>query len=361
MLAQDLLIRRDDLSQLRWQDAELRVDSPLEPGQALLRVDRFSLTANNITYGALGDAMQYWGFFPAPEGWGRLPVWGYADVAASRVPELREGERVYGYLAISPYLRVTPERVNARGFMDASPHRAQLPATYQRYERVQPSSEENEDLRALLRPLFGTGLLLDEWLNAEQLFGARRVLLSSASSKTALAAAFMLSRRAGRSFEIVGLTSPRNRAFCERVGYYDRALEYAALTSLSTDVPTVALDFAGDASLLKRVHGHFATALRHSALIGLTHRAGALEPPAGELPGPKPELFFAPAHLDTAVRKSGPEAFSARVAAALEAFFASTKPWLHIEHGSGPAAIEAAYRRVLDGKLEPNRGIVLRT
>ena len=55
------------------------------PGQALLRVDRFALTSNNITYAVLGDALKYWDFFPAshPDVWGRIPVWGYAEVIAS--------------------------------------------------------------------------------------------------------------------------------------------------------------------------------------------------------------------------------------------------------------------------------------
>ncbi len=37
----------------------------LAPGEVLLRIDRFSLTTNNITYAAFGDAMmKYWSFFP---------------------------------------------------------------------------------------------------------------------------------------------------------------------------------------------------------------------------------------------------------------------------------------------------------
>ncbi|HKP56729.1 MAG TPA: DUF2855 family protein, partial [Polyangiales bacterium] len=224
METKDFLVRRDDLTAVRWDTAQTTADQPLDDGAVLLRVDRFSLTANNITYAMMGDAMQYWGFFPAPAGWGRIPVWGYANVVASRSPELREGERVYGYLPISAYLRVQPAAIGARGFTDASPHRSRLPATYQRYDRVKPGDAAEEDLRALLRPLFGTGYLIDAWLKEREQFGARQILLGSASSKTALATAFMLSRRPDRDFEIVALTSARNRAFCEKVGYYDRVI-----------------------------------------------------------------------------------------------------------------------------------------
>ena len=355
----DFLVRRDDLSSVRWDAAQTTADQPLEEGAALLRVDRFSLSSNNITYGVLGDAMHYWSFFPAPAGWGRIPVWGYAEVVASRAGDLREGERVFGYLPISTYLRVQPARIDARGFSDASPHRSALPATYQRYDRVPPGDPALEDLRALLRPLFGTGFLIDSWLSECKQFGARQILLGSASSKTALATAFMLSRRPERDFAVIALTSARNRAFCERVGYYDRVVEYTQIESLPADLPSMLIDMAGDRDMLTRVHRHYAGNLRHSCLVGLTHRELSLTTPIEELPGPKPELFFAPAHAEAGIKAHGPEGFGKRVGKAQQAFFESTRSWLQLEHGQGPAAIEAAYRKIYEGMLEPQQGVIL--
>jgi hypothetical protein len=354
----DFLVRKADLSEVRWDPAQITADQPLEDGAALLRVERFSLSSNNVTYGLLGDAMHYWNFFPAPVGWGRIPVWGYASVVESRVPELRGGDRVFGYLPISNYLRVKPASFNPHGFSDASEHRRALPAAYQRYDRVLPSPPGQEDLLALLRPLFGTGFLIDAWLGEREQFGARQILVSSASSKTALATAFMLSRRPDRAFEIIGLTSPRNRAFCERVGYYDRVVEYGQIESMAADVPSVLIDMAGDRDVLSAVHRHYAGALRHSALVGLTHRTVSLSEPQSLL-GPKPELFFAPTHVEAAIKAHGPDGFAKLVGEAQRAFLGSTQSWLEIEHGQGPEAIESAYRRVLDGKLEPHRGIIL--
>src|SRR3712207_7802692 len=58
--------------------------STLFPSTTLFRSDRFGLTANNVTYAVMGDAIGYWSLFPASEdGWGRVPVWGYGDVVAS--------------------------------------------------------------------------------------------------------------------------------------------------------------------------------------------------------------------------------------------------------------------------------------
>ena len=42
-----------------------------QEGQALLRIESFGLTSNDITYAVFGEAMNYWGFFPASD-----PDWG---------------------------------------------------------------------------------------------------------------------------------------------------------------------------------------------------------------------------------------------------------------------------------------------
>ena len=104
----DFLVARDDLHRIRFEDAG--VPEPAE-GQALLAVDAFGLSANNITYATFGEAMSYWSFFPAEEGWGRVPVWGFAEVGESRHEGLPAGTRVYGYLPPSSHVVLTPERV----------------------------------------------------------------------------------------------------------------------------------------------------------------------------------------------------------------------------------------------------------
>jgi hypothetical protein len=354
----DFLVRRDDFTQTRWAEASLRADTALDPGAVLLRVDRFGLTTNNVTYAVVGDAMGYWNFFSAEDGWGRIPVWGFADVVASRAPGVQEGDRVYGYLPISTFLKVRADRITDHSFVDASEHRRALPAVYQQYARTRRTDPTKEDLRALMSPLFGTGFLIDDWLMEQALFGARQVIFASASSKTALAAAFSMSRRSPRDFAVVGLTSPRNRAFCERTGYYDRVVEYGQLAALPAETPTVLVDMACDAAVLRAVHGHFDTALKHSCLVGMTHQTGSFVPPA-DLPGPAPQLFFAPTVVDARRKAWGAEEFGRRVAEAQSAFIASMQPWFELRHGRGQSAIESAYRAVLGGSAEPNQGLIL--
>ncbi|MGD0453876.1 MAG: DUF2855 family protein [Solirubrobacteraceae bacterium] len=351
----DFLVAKADLHSCRFQDAP-----PLEPqpGQALLRVDAFGLTSNNITYAMFGEAMSYWGFFPAEEGWGRVPVWGFAEVAASEVPELEAGTRVFGYLPPSTELLVAPAHVSANGFTDASAHRAELPPAYNRYARTDTDplyDAEHEDEQMLLRPLFLTSYLIDDFLEDSDLFGADTVVLSSASSKTASALAFQLSLREG--IAVVGLTSSRSAEFACSLGVYDHVLAYDQLDSLPAG-RAVYVDMAGDAELRAGVHGHFRDELAHSAVVGATHHDRMGQVP-DSLPGPRPTFFFAPDRVTKRAADWGADELQRRMADAWHPYVAWACSWLEVIHGHGPDALQSAYLDLLDGRIDPATAHVL--
>jgi Protein of unknown function (DUF2855) len=351
----DFLIARDDLHRCRFSD-----DPPPEPapGQALLAVSSFGLTANNITYAKFGDAMSYWGFFPAEEGWGRVPVWGFADVTASRLDALEEGTRVFGYLPPSTELLVTPVRTDGHGFIDASPHRLQLPGAYNRYVGTDADpiyDAEHEDQQMLLRPLFFTSFLIDDFLEDSGFFGSSTVVLSSASSKTASGLAFLLSRREG--IDVIGLTSNASAEFTRALGVYDHVITYDELDSLPAG-RAVYVDMAGDAELRDSVHSHFGDELAHSAVVGATHhdRMGALP---DSLPGPRPTFFFAPDRVTKRTADWGRDGLEGRLADAWRPYVEWTAGWLEVIHECGPEAVERAYLDLLDGRIDPAKAHVL--
>lgn len=351
--ARDFEVRRGDLRRHRL--VESAVPEPGD-GEVVLHLDHAALTANNITYGAFGEAMGYWRFFPAEDGWGRVPVWGFADVVASRAEGITDGERVYGYFPMSTHLVVTAGRVTRSGFVDTVAHRAPLPPVYNQYQRIADrASAADEHLHAVLRPLFTTSFLIDDWLDREGRFGANRVVVASASSKTGLALAALLHARG--DVEVVGLTSERNAAFVAGVGYYDRAVTYGDVASLDASVPTVLVDMGGDAAVLAEVHGHLADALRHSCQVGATHWQDVR--PGVELAGPRPVMFFAPDHVQQRVAEWGSAGFDERVGAAWDVFTASASAWLEIVEHRGPAEVAAAYEAVLDGRLPADRAAVV--
>jgi Protein of unknown function (DUF2855) len=352
----DFQVRRDDLHACRVVDG---VNPALEAGQALLEVDSFGLTSNNITYAVFGEAMSYWDFFPAEDGWGRVPVWGFANLAAAGNTDLAEGGRVFGYFPPSSKLVVLPERIDARGFVDASPHRASLPSAYNSYALVEglPLYEERfEAEQMLLWPLFFTSFLIDDFLGGEELFGASTAVVSSASSKTALSAAFLLARRDG--VDVVGLTSPERVEFVEGLDVYDRVVAYPDVPSLPA-TPAVYVDIAGDARVRTAVHGHYGDDLRHSAVVGATHWDAPAEDGGDPLPGPQPQFFFAPDHVRRRSDDWGREELDRRVAEAWRPFVEWAGGWLQVVRGEGPEAVEAAYLELLDGRIDPSVGHVL--
>jgi hypothetical protein len=357
----DFVVKRADLRTSEFVRGGDPAANPLAPGEVQLAIDHFALTANNITYAAFGEAMAYWQFFPAREGWGRVPVWGFADVARSRHEQIRAGERVYGYFPMSSHLVVQADRVSDASFVDAAPHRAKLPPVYNQYQRLGASHRrELEDAQMLFRPLFMTSFVIDDFLARRGFFGAQQIVLSSASSKTSLSLAWLLSRRAAPRAEVVGLTSAAHRGFAQRTSCYDRIVEYGDVASLAR-TPAVYVDMAGNARVLAAVHEHFASELKHSCLVGATHweARGAGFAPRDPLPGPKPELFFAPDHIRAASHALGAEGFGASVAESWEPFADAAHGWIETTRHRGEAAVRAAYLEVLENRALPERGYVL--
>ena len=358
----DAVVRRDDLHELRFEGAP---PAPLADGEARLRVDRFAFTANNVTYAVFGGAMKYWDFFPASApGWGRVPVWGFADVVESTVAGVREGQRVYGYLPMSTELVVRPARADERGFVDSSEHRRPMASAYNAYVSVDTDpvyDVDHEAAQMLLRPLLTTAFLLEDFIADQGHFGASTVVLSSASSKTAAGTAFYLSERDDAGIEVVGLTSPGNVAFVESLGVYGRVLTYDDVASLPK-APTVFIDIAGDAAVRAAVHRHVGDDLVHSSAVGGTHWDA--ERPAGDdaaepLPGAAPSFFFAPDQARKRIEQWGADRYDEAFAAAWRRAIAWSDGWLEVRESRGADAVRAAYLEVLDGASPPSVGHVL--
>ncbi|MFO7005545.1 DUF2855 family protein [Pseudomonas aeruginosa] len=360
----EVVVERRQLATAALRTRNLPAPEALAEGQALLAVGEFALTANNVTYAALGDALRYWEFFPAGEGLGIVPVWGFAEVLASRCPGVEPGERFYGYYPMASHLLVAPAQVRGSGFVDASEHRRNLPSVYNQYLRCSSDPlyrASDEALQMLLRPLFTTSFLLDDFLAEHAFFGATDLLLSSASSKTAIGLAFLLQRnraQRGQDYRIVGLTSAGNRAFVEGLGCYDEVLAYDRLDALDTSGDALSVDFAGNGALLGQLHQRLGDRLRYSCLVGAAHwdQRGGL-PKA--LPGPTPKLFFAPAQAEKRLKDWGGAAFQARLAEVWGEFSAFVGGWIQVRRGVGGSEVLEVYQDLLAGRSAQQLGYIL--
>jgi hypothetical protein len=353
---QSFLVARDDLRRTRLHDEPL---PGLAEGEVLVRIDRLAFTANNITYAEMGERMGYWHFFPAPEGWGIVPAWGFGDVAESRCAGLPRGECLYGFWPLATHVKLRPQRVAAASFVDASEHRRALPAAYNLYLRCDADpthSTADEDLQALLQPLFVTSFLLDDFLADAGFFGAGRVWLSSASSKVAIGLAHLLHARGG--VEVTGLTSSANRDFVAGLGGYDRVWTYDEVGALPNDGRAVFVDFAGRSALRDALHARLGDGLVHSSAVGFAHRDGGLEaaPPP---PGVPPVFFFAPDRLRQRARDWGREGLEQRIAQAWRRFVPVARGWIEPVHAHGPEAVARVYEEALNGRVPPRIGPML--
>lgn len=355
-------VRRDRLADTRL------ITGPVPepgPGEALLRVDSFALTANNITYGVAGDTIGYWQFFPADGGyeggWGRIPVWGFGDVVRSNAAGVAEGDRYYGYFPMASHLLVRPERASERGFTDGAAHRAALPPVYNQYTRTAADPgyrADQEAMQLLFRPLFTTSFFLDDFLVDNDFFGAKTVLLSSASSKTSFGLAWLLHKNRRDRCRVVGLTAAGNAAFVEGLGCYDQVVAYEDLETLPRE-PTVFVDMAGNAGLRARVHQHYADTLAYSCSVGATHWEQARLGDNAPLPGPKPTLFFAPSQIQKRAKEWGPAGMAERTAAAWAPFVAEAQSWIEVHRQRGAEAVGTVYQQVLNNRARPSDAFVL--
>ncbi|MGB3723765.1 MAG: DUF2855 family protein [Pacificimonas sp.] len=357
VFGQRLMISRDDINEARLDDGGTAPD--LQDGQALFKISRVALTANNVTYAAAGDMMGYWRFFPMPEGYGGLPVWGYADCVATRAKSVEEGERVYGYWPLGEMLLVEVDDAGPHGFSDPSKHRQGLSPVYNRYDRVDDDADaDHENITALFRPLFTTGWLIAQQMYGASHYGAKQVIMSSASSKTAIGAAWSYrDKDAAERPEVIGLTSPGNVGFCEKLDIYDRVLTYADVGEIPNDIPTAYVDFAGNKALRMAVHERFGPRLGYSMAVGMTHWTDTQSD--ADVPPPEAKMFFAPNVMESEQQRLGHEGFREAMGTAWKAFASFARPHTEIEVISDMDASKSAYEKIARGEVTGATSLII--
>ena len=361
MHAIDFVVARNDLQQCKVIETQLPDASALPDEALLVKVTRFAFTANNITYAVLGDHLKYWQLFPAPEGFGNVPVWGLGEVVASKHPAVAAGETLFGYFPMATHLVIEAADVSKRGLRDAAARRQGVAPTYNAYARVSGDpafTGRQGDYQALLRPLFMLSFLVDDFLAENEFFGAKAVMLSSASSKTAYGLAHLLHAR-GNGIKAIGLTAAGNTSFVTSLGCYDEVVTYDDVTSLPANSPVAYVDMAGNTPLRTTLHQHFGEQMKYSGIIGLTHRKSSPDESRQGLPGAKPQFFFAPDQIRKRTAEWGPAGFNTRLVEAWSGFAPNLDRWMKVIEHRGPAAVQRAYLDTLNGRVPPDQGLIL--
>jgi hypothetical protein len=138
---------------------------------------------------------------------------------------------------------------------------------------------------------------------------------------------------------------------------YDTVVTYDDVESLGTEVPTVFVDMAGNAEVLRRLHTHLDDSLKYSCLVGASHWDAS--GPPGALAGPKPEWFFAPAQFQERAAEAGTGAVLQQFSIAWRNFVRSTDEWMEVTELQGEAAIQQTFKQVLSGSAPPSNAYIL--
>lgn len=374
-----LEIRRSSIG-----DAEVH-DEPvteLADGQIRLRIDRFAVTANNVSYAGAGDMLGYWDFFPSsdPSIWGRVPAVGYAEIVESRNADLPVGGRYHGWFPMADTVTFTATATRD-GFRDDGQHRQAHAPIYRAFsltdtDPFHDDAPDGEDRHALLRVLLLTGFLADEFFadsggtaasdsagsGDASFFGAEQVVVLSASSKTAIGFSQRAAKRDGLA--VVGLTSADNADFVRSLGFYDIVITYDQIDDpdgSGTGVPTVdsvVIDMAGNPNVLAAVHRRLGERVKHSMMIGKSHHDAVPAAALGALPGASPQFFFAPTSLDRLIQQWGGAEYRRRTTEATHEFIDASRAWLTIDERRGPDGPASAWASIYAGDVSPDVGVV---
>ncbi|MFQ3194387.1 MAG: hypothetical protein ACI9N3_001205 [Colwellia sp.] len=357
----------------KTQVAPLTIQQTLVDNEVILKVDKFALTTNNISYGIKGDALGYWRFFPpqslsrenksSDNQWGRLPVMGIATVISSNNDQIQVGEKVWGFMPMATHVKILAGRISDSGFSDISPYRDGLATLYAAFERVKSNpfySTKNENYEILVRGLFITSWLVDDFMDDNQYFGASQYLITSASSKTSIALAFAVKKRG--KHPSMGITSSKNKEFVESLGCYDKVISYDEITHLNADIPSILVDMAGSKTTLTAIHCHFTEQLRYSCRIGATHHNDMLPADIAKdsgLPGAVPTFFFAPTQLKKRTKDWGSNETMKQIGLALLDYIEFCRSVMSIEHTTNKNDIDVIYQRILSGNADASKGQVV--
>lgn len=357
---QQFQVMRSDYSQ--HQTKTVSENPALESGCALVKIDRFAFTANNITYAVAGDLLGYWQFYPAidedVDAWGVIPVWGFGEVVESSADGMNVGDRFFGYWPPAEHTVVQPLKINESGFVEGAEHRQKLPPAYNNYRRVPAKSGDTtaDNEQMVLWPLFLTGYLIAEQLNDHDFYGAQQVIVLSASSKTSLGLGYAL-QEFKASPKSLGLTSASNKPFVSTLGVYNDTIDYDALDSLDPSIPTTIVDMAGNSELLGRLHKLFGANMRQTINVGVTHwNSGA---PSPDVIADRSEMFFAPTRMIKLNKEWGAEGFQQKTGSFIAKAAERSRTWLKFREINGIERLETVYLDVLNGKVDPAEGIVV--
>ena len=348
-----LQVNKKDIRDGQIKSQPISADD-LKEGQILIKVDSFAYTSNNTTYAIFGHQIGYWHFFPVEEeGYGLIPSWGFGEVISSKHQDIQVGSRYYGYYPMGSHLIASPGKVSDHGWTDTVSHRSQLPPIYNNY--IDCSTDpiykaELEHTQSIFRPLFMTSYLIRDMYAGQDFMKASQIILTSASSKTAMALAYCLK---DDPVKAIGLTSRHRVEQVKSTGYYDEVYSYEDVSAISQQSSSI-VDFSGSTQVKIDLANHLSKHLTYLCLVGF------VDWEAKKVKGaPEGVMFFAPSYAGEKIKRDGIVAFTLELGKVYGSFAQDSKNWISIQHKKGEQALIDIHHLITDGKADAAHGYII--
>merc|ERR1719265_947381 len=153
--------------------------------------------------------------------------------------------------------------------MDGMPYNMRR---FQEYEVVGQEDSSVEDWKIAMREIYTMAFYMDEQLLVDT-GQINSVIISCASSKTAMALAYCLRMRGGVSIEremscVVGLTSKEHLDFVKSTDLYHEVYTYEDVENIPNDKTIVYMDFKCDGAVRQAITLRMGTNLMYNMVIG---------------------------------------------------------------------------------------------
>ncbi len=350
-------------------------DKALEDKAIKVKIEKFAVTSNNITYAVAGDKLGYWQFFPpladakgnngdALSDWGVIPVWGFAIVIESKNDDVEIGERFFGYFPPANHLVMKPSNVTDQVFIESSKHRAHLPVAYNIYRKViHPSTMsasdilQNENERMLLYPLHVTSYALYDFFEEHDWFGAEQAILLSASSKTSIGLAYGIKDKKS-ALNQIGVTSIRNVTAVKKLDLYDNVVDYSNLEQIDNTKASVIIDMSGNSEVISQLHHKLEDNMKFCSKVGITHKDSF----TNDLfyIKDRTHMFFAPSQIQKKIEENGMQAFDLECTQYLTHSYAQCRSWLEMQEINGLEGLQELFVDICNGKIAPTKGLIVK-
>jgi hypothetical protein len=256
-----------------------------------------------------------------------------------------------------------PIKLTSGRFVDGSIHRAELPAVYNNYVRLDNESgydQSVDNIRALLNPLHITSFCLCDALKSETFYGAEQIIVLSASSKTAIGMAQGL-LDSGVSPKTLGITSRSNYDFVRSLGCYSHVYCYDELDNLDSDKSSVIIDMSGNRAVLGAIHDSLGSQMLNCINVGMTHwdTLANNDPLGAKINQERSNFFFAPAHVQKRIGDWGYDVFNQRAAEFMIRRMRQSTNWMRITEVNGFDSFVSIYDAIVAGDMNPEEGVIV--